>query len=141
MLNAEMDTGCSTQKHSCTPTQTKTTQKTTTHPPCCNCRHKVHRSPRRKPAHFRPATQKPQRRAGLSLHIPGNVAQPPKSSPAPHMPLSISSTKRVFLYQKEDGSSLLNSSLLSALKYRSGATSDCWGPRMCRSPTTPDQSR
>lgn len=59
----------------------------------------VHHSPLRDRFISGPVSQKPRRRACLSLHIPRYAAQPPKSSPVLQMPLSISSTKRVFCHQ------------------------------------------
>lgn len=67
-----------------------------------------------RPVYFRPLTQ-----GCLSLRI-WRKAENPKSFLALHTPLSISSTKTVFLHRKEDGAYYGIPLLPSALKYRSG---------------------
>lgn len=75
----------------------------------------------------------------ISSHPFLKRAQPLKSSMPLHMPLSISSTKRVFHYHKEDGTSFY--SLLPDLKYRSGGSVWLLGACMCHSTTATHQSR
>lgn len=72
----------------------------------------------KRPVYFRPVTPSCSSAGLISLHLVKSRA--PKSFLALHMPLSISSTKRVFLHPKEDGAHYGIPLLLSALKYRSG---------------------